>query len=128
MGNHARTFFLIAGFFSPFFGKAQTANFSTPDTVCISEPVDITNLSVGATSYYWNFCVANINETAPTGVNLGNIGNELRMPVFMDYAYYDGNYYGFVVNHNPSSLVRLDFGNSLLNTPTAVPLGNFGGI
>lgn len=49
------------------------------------------------------------------------------MPVFMDYVLLNGNYYGFVVNHSPSGLIRLDFGNSLLNNPIATNLGNFGG-
>src|SRR6185295_926842 len=35
-----------------------TASFNAPDTVCVNSPVNITNTSVGATSYYWNFCVA----------------------------------------------------------------------
>lgn len=48
--------------------------------------------------------------------------------LLLDYAFYNGNYYGFLINHNPGGLVRLDFGNSLLNTPTSVNLGNFGGI
>jgi len=46
----------------------------------------------------------------------------------MDYAFYNGNYYGFLANHYPGGLLRLDFGSSLLNTPTVVSLGNFGGI
>ncbi len=46
----------------------------------------------------------------------------------MDYVFYNGNYYGFAINHYPGKLVRLNFGNSLLNTPTATDLGNFGGI
>jgi hypothetical protein len=33
-----------------------------------------------------------------------------------------------VVNHIPAGVVRLDFGSSLLNTPTATNFGNFGGI
>jgi gliding motility-associated-like protein len=46
----------------------------------------------------------------------------------MDYAFYNNNYYGFVVNHDPGGLIRLNFGNSLLNTPTATNLGNFNGM
>jgi gliding motility-associated-like protein len=103
------------------------ASFTTPDTVCITNPVAITNTSSGASSYYWNFCVADITST-PVGTNLGNISGNLTWPVFMDYVFVNNNYYGFLVNHMPGGLVRLDFGNSLLNTPTSVNLGNFGGI
>ena len=107
--------------------KIVTAGFTTPDTVCVNTPVNITNLSSGATTYYWNFCVADINQT-PTGVNMGNPGSFLNGPVFMDYVYTNNNYYGFVTNYNTGNLTRLDFGNSLLNTPNAVNLGNYGGI
>lgn len=102
-------------------------SFTTPDTVCVNHPVDITNTTSGASTYYWNFCVADINST-PTGTNLGNIGGQLSTPVFIDYIFYNNSYYGFLINHNPGSLIRLDFGNSLLNTPTVINLGNFGGI
>ena len=45
----------------------------------------------------------------------------------MDYILDDnGNYYGFVSNYNGGHLIRLNYGNSLLNTPTAQDLGNLG--
>lgn len=106
---------------------AVVASFSAPDTVCINNPVNITNTTVGASSNFWNFCVADIDK-APSGANLGNVGGNLSMPVFMDYVFDNNNYYGFSTNFNPGSLIRYDFGNSLLNTPTSVNLGNFGGI
>lgn|GEM_PF-470672 len=120
------TFILLFHAFS--FSQATTvAGFSTPDTVCITNPVNITNTTVGASSNFWNFCVADINQ-APTGVNLGNVGGNLSAPVFMDYVFDNNNYYGFSINFNPGNLIRYDFGNSLLNTPTTVNMGNFGGI
>nr|WP_262713657.1 LamG domain-containing protein [Panacibacter ginsenosidivorans] len=103
------------------------AGFVAPDTVCINTPVTIQNTTTGGTNFYWNFCETAINQI-PDGINLGNIGNQLNLPVFMDFAEVNGNYYGFVVNNYPGQLVRLDFGNSLLNAPTAVNLGNFGGL
>lgn len=105
---------------------AQNASFTVPDTVCVNTPVNIINSSTGVSNYYWNFCVASI-DAAPTATNIGNPGG-LSMPVFIDYALYNGNYYGFLVNYNPGRLIRLDFGNSLLNNPTSVDLGNFSGI
>lgn len=124
------TFSLLLGF--RFFGLAQSTPasvvpaFITPDTVCVNTPVPITNTSTGASNYYWNFCVASIDDV-PTATNIGNPG-QLTMPVFIDYAFYNGNYYGFLIDYNPGKLFRLDFGNSLLNNPTTVDLGNFGGI
>lgn len=104
-----------------------TPNFYIPDTVCVNTPVNISNTSLNATSYYWNFCVGDVNKT-PTGTNIGNIGGLLTMPVFMDYVFTNNNYYGFSINFSPGRLIRWNFGNSLLNTPTATDLGNFGGI
>ncbi|RYZ21525.1 MAG: T9SS type B sorting domain-containing protein [Chitinophagaceae bacterium] len=101
------------------------ASFAGPDTVCVNTPITLTNTSVNASTYLWNFCVANSTST-PVGNNLGNQGYSL--PVFMDYAKEGNNYYAFVTNNDPASVVRLDFGNSLLNTPTATNLGTFGGI
>jgi gliding motility-associated-like protein len=103
------------------------ASFSAPDTVCVNSPVTINNTSIAANSYYWNFCVSTLNTSVSTN-NLGNPGGNLSWPVFMDYVFYNNNYYGFSINHYPGNLIRLDFGNSLLNTPTSVNLGNFGGI
>ncbi|MGH2566178.1 MAG: hypothetical protein ACRDE5_16790, partial [Ginsengibacter sp.] len=101
-------------------------SFTAPDTVCVNSPVNIQNTSQNATNYYWSFCTANINQP-PTGTNLGNPGGLLSAPVYIDYVFTNGNYYGFVTNNNPGGLVRLDFGNSLLNIPTTTNLGNFGG-
>ncbi|MGN6293021.1 MAG: gliding motility-associated C-terminal domain-containing protein [Chitinophagaceae bacterium] len=103
------------------------ADFDIPSSVCVNTPVTIANTSQNASSYYWNFCVADINQ-APIGQNLGNPGGNLSQPVFMDYVLYNNNYYGFVINHYPGKLIRLDYGNSLLNTPVSHDLGNFGGI
>lgn len=116
---------IFVTFLFPAYSIAQTviSGFIAPDTVCVNNPVKITNTTSGASSYYWNFCVADANSTIPAGNNLGNINSALNLPVFIDYVYDNGNYYGFVTNNLPGKLVRLDFGNSLLNTPVAVNLG-----
>lgn len=104
-----------------------TASFTIPDTVCANAPLNIVNNSTGASTYFWNFCTANLSSD-PVVTDLGNTGNLFRSPVFIDYALDKGNYYGFMSNYTGGNLIRLDFGNSLLNTPTATNLGNFGGI
>lgn len=101
-------------------------DFTIPDTICVNKPVNMVNNTIGATSYYWNFCVGDISKT-PTGTNIGNVGGLLTMPVFVDYVFVNNNYYGFSINFSPGRLLRWDFGNSLLNIPTAINLGNFGG-
>ncbi len=104
-----------------------TPNFTIPDTVCVNSPVNITNTSTGASSYYWNFCTADVNHD-PTGTNLGNVGNVFNTPVFTDIVSDNGNYYAFVTSYYSGSIARLDFGNSMLNTPVATNLGSFGGV
>ena len=111
---------------SQIISNSSIAGFFTPDSVCVNSPVNITNTSVGASTYYWNFCVADITKT-PLAINLGNIGGLFSMPVFTDIVSQGGNYFVFVVNNLPGKLLRLNFGNSLLNTPTITNLGNFGG-
>lgn len=104
-----------------------TAGFTATATACVNDPITITNTSQNATSYYWSFCAAD-PTVVPTAVNLGNPGNSLSAPVFSDIVSENGNYYVFVTSNWPGKLTRLDFGNSLLNTPTAVNLGNLGGV
>jgi gliding motility-associated-like protein len=102
------------------------ATFTGPDTVCNNTLVQFINTSINASNYYWSFCTAGFNTT-PAAQNLGNSGNLLKTPVFMDYALDDdGNYYGFISNYDNGHIIKLNYGNSLLNTPTATDLGNFG--
>jgi len=103
------------------------ANFTSPDTVCVNTPVTVSNTSIGATNYFWNFCVADLNK-APTGLNLGNLNGGFSTPVYIDYVSEGGHYFGFLTNNVPGKLLRLDFGNSLLNIPSVTDLGSVGGI
>jgi hypothetical protein len=103
----------------------STASFLAPDNVCTNQSVTITNTTTTASSYYWNFCGANAT-TNPDGTNLGNFG--FNQSVFVDYAKDGDKWYAVVTNNTPGKLVRLDFGNSLLNTPTAHDFDNLGGV
>ncbi len=107
------------------FTTCAIPGFTAPDSVCVNTPVNIVNTSTTGSSYYWNFSVADINST-PIGENLGNISGELSWPVFIDIVSDNGNYYGFLTNNYGGNLIRFDFGNSMLNTPVAKDLGNFG--
>jgi gliding motility-associated-like protein len=78
------------------------------------------------------FEFSNSFSNTPKAINLGNIGS-LSYPTGI-YAINDNGYWRvFVVNGGDNtrtnaafSLTRLDFGSSLLNTPTGVNLGNPG--
>lgn len=67
----------------------------------------------------------------PTRTDLGNPGSLLSRPRSIAIILYNNNWHGLITNFNPSlgtaSVVRLDFGGTLLNTPTAVDLGAFSG-
>jgi hypothetical protein len=102
------------------------ASFTAPDTVCVNTPVNIQNTSLGASTYFWNFCSGSLYGT-PVITNLGNPGGLLNTPTFMATAKEGNNYYGFVSNFGTESLLRLNYGTSLLNTPTVENLGKFGG-
>lgn len=103
------------------------ASFTTPDTVCVNDPVAITNTSVGASTYYWNFCGYDLYGT-PTLTDLGNPGNLLNVPTFNTIQEDNGIWYGFVSNFGRNSLIRMTYGNSLLNTPTVEDLGTLNGV
>lgn len=62
----------------------------------------------------------------PNAVSIGNIGG-LNGPVGL-YPIQENNiWYLFVTNQYSNSLSRLNFGNSLLNNPTGINLGNING-
>lgn len=107
--------------------QSVTAAFLAPDTVCVNTQLTISNSSIRASTYFWSFCAPDLNSP-PIGSNAGNISNLLSAPSSIDYVSEGGNFYGFVVNQSPTGLVRLNFGNSLQNTPTATNLGTIGGI
>ena len=61
-------------------------------------------------------------------VSLGNIGGVLNSPSAIELVQQGSNWYGFVTNFGNNSLIRLEFGTSLTNTPQAQSLGNIGGL
>ncbi len=66
----------------------------------------------------------------PASENLGNFGGIIPQHAEgVQVVSEGGNWYVFLVGgqRGDSRLVRLDFGNSLSNSPSAVSLGNFGG-
>jgi gliding motility-associated-like protein len=67
----------------------------------------------------------------PIATNLGNFGGIIpKHTEGIQIKYSNGNWLGFIVGGlaGESKLVRLNFGNSLSNTPTATDLGNIGNL
>ncbi|MBD0255439.1 MAG: PKD domain-containing protein [Cytophagales bacterium] len=98
--------------------------FSLPDTVCAEEPVAITNATIGAGRYEWDFCSGDLTETpasqTPVTIAAANILTDVT-------AVFDGtSWYGFASSRETNSLFRLEYGSSLSNPPTLVAMGNPG--
>lgn len=155
------------------------AAMSLPDSLCQGEPGIASDLSLKASSYYWDFCAEDLLEPgaasdllsltgfgspsdvqlvqADTGhvllmsnrntneIGLVFLGDSLSQPLsdsdlltytFGDFngpegiaAYKEGsNWHALVSNFSSGDLVRLDFGSSLRNAPTATALTLPGGI
>ena len=101
---------------------AQTL-FTAPDTVCVRQPVKLNSTIFDAASYYWGFCSGAITS-APSGTNMGN-GFGFHTPANIEIMQdRNGLYYGFVVNAGTDEFLRLNYGNSLNNTPTVTNFGN----
>lgn len=104
--------------------KAQcpVADFSISQPVCPQQFINITNNSTGVgLSSSWDFCAGDFF----TGVV--NNFDTVTPVTTASYAVsvVDGaNHYGFICGRTDDKLVRLDFGNSFLDTPTIVDLGN----
>jgi len=122
-----RQLFLISFFCLVFLiPEAQTVDFTVPSNICARTPFNIINNTTGASTYKWNFCSKDLNQS-PAVQNLGGFGM-LDQPTYMDIVFTNNNYYGFVTNFSSGDLIRLDFGSSLMNNPTAVNLGNIRGV
>jgi PKD repeat protein len=100
------------------------ADFSGPDTVNVGQPVNLTNLSVGATTYYWSFCSGSLNVN-PVGTNLGNIFGNLDVPTYItlvkdgDKCYSFISNQGYMITGDVPHVTRNYLGNSFLNYPVS---------
>ncbi len=104
--------------------KAQSL-FSAPDTVCVRQPIQLSD-SVNAASYYWGFCSAYLVQNA-VGENYGVDSTNFKLPGDIIIAKQGAYYYGFVTNTATGTLLRLDFGTSLNDTPKVVQIGDING-
>lgn len=110
------------------FGQLS-AGFTSASNACLQQNVYLTNTSQNAFRYEWDLCPHDFdslstNQPMATISGLSNYGA---------YAYKlvedNGLWYGFVAQSSVSGvLYRLDFGNSPLNTPAIVNLGNPGNV
>ncbi|PIB36612.1 hypothetical protein BFP72_14985 [Reichenbachiella sp. 5M10] len=106
--------------------QCPTADFSTQSTVCSNENLTFENSSLNAESYQWDFCAGEL-FTTPTetiAYSIAGSTNTRDIEIVSDGI----NWFGFVLDRNKNLLHRLDFGNSLDNTPVLNFSSDLGGI
>lgn len=101
-----------------------TASFSLNNPYCIDESFTITNNSTNASDFAWDFCLGDFETDPSVASNL--VSTTWLSANGMKIVSDGGNYYGFVTSFFTSELFRLEFGNSVENTPNVVNLGNLG--
>lgn len=122
------SYLLIFGLYQPIF-----AQFSLPSQICPNQDVTFTSPNPSAAYHFWDFCVGDIANNV-TSTNLIANPNTVQRPFGFETVFDGTNWYSFVTDlgapsgGTANSLLRLDYGSSLSNTPTTTNLGNIGGI
>lgn len=121
-------FLLLLGLYQPTYSQ-----FSLPSQICPNEDATFTSPNPSATYQAWDFCTGDIAHNV-TSSNLIANPTSVQRPFGFETVFDGTNWYGFLTDlSGPSggtanSLLRLDYGSSLSNTPTTTNLGNIGGI
>ena len=117
---------LLKGFPQQGEGRVYQADFQIPDTVCVNELFTITNLTQGATTYYWSFCTADA-AMIPSGISMPMLASNLLQPGSVAFIYDQGHYYTFTTNQGDGTVTRNYYGKNLLAPPLAsLKMGNLG--
>jgi hypothetical protein len=98
--------------------------FDLPDTICANESFKVTNTTLGAKRYEWDFCTGDLRGT-PVAEEVITIA-AARIPTNITTVTDGSNWFGFFFSRDNNTLYRLDFGTSLNNSPAVVNLGNLG--
>ncbi|WP_170147964.1 hypothetical protein, partial [Marinoscillum furvescens] len=120
--NYVASFLVVTGLIYPAIGQPQ-ADFSVQPSLCLEESLSLSNESVNAVSYEWDFCFGDLasTPTVSTLMSLNGVNNPQRIKIVEDA----GEWYGFVTSRNQNSLVRISFGVSLDNpspTVSSIPI------
>lgn len=92
-------------------------NFKIQDTICVNEILEIDFIGESE-----EFCLSNYSNFLEYDISASPVLGypESEIPLFSHFVMdQSGNYFGFVTNFRTTNIVRLEFGNSLLNVPTA---------
>ncbi len=104
--------------------QCPTPSFTLEESVCINQNSVTINSSENATLFVWDFCSGDL-ASLPTGNNVLNNANFFRARS-VKLIEENGLWYGFAISATANILMRLDFGNSLENSPIYIELGNVG--
>jgi len=107
------------------YAQCPTSGFSADASVCINESLTLTNTSSNAVNYEWEFCSGDLATTPTASLSLTSTDLRTQSLKIVEDG---GSFYGFTVKTSGNTLVRLDFGTDLANTPTVTDLGNIGGL
>ncbi|MEQ9204850.1 MAG: PKD domain-containing protein, partial [Cyclobacteriaceae bacterium] len=101
-------------------------SFSVAGDLCKGEEVTLTNHSLNAESYLWDFCQDGLNNLAGTS-QVMTLANP-NIVVGTEMVYDSGHWHGFVSSLDNGKLLRLAFGADLSSTPQEYDeYGNLGG-
>jgi len=101
------------------------ANFNLPSTACLNQNIYLDNTSTNANGYEWDFCQGDL-LTSPVATAVKYLGGSVTLGT--DVVFDGTNWYGFVINRNTNSILRLDFASDLYSTPVVTDLGNVSGV
>lgn len=106
------------------FAQSPEADFDFPDPVCKQQQIVFENQSSNATQYEWDFCLGDF-LAVPVVNNLTSITAPRHTGFQM--IRYGNEWIAFALSRTTSTLFRIEFGNSLSNTPVVFSLGSLSG-
>jgi len=118
-------FFICVLYFSKSLFGQDIPDFTFPMQGCLLEKIKLTNISAGS-QFEWDFCEGDLQLTPSLTLKTAST---LNIPIGVSLIKSSDKWFGFICNLGSNELVRLDFGESLLNeNPTVTNLGNIGGL
>lgn len=100
-----------------------TPAIQTPNEACVNQQFLAKPVTSGLKNLQWDFCEGDLLNPPIANPLFPNPTNAFASANGYEVIEYQGNYYGFLV-HSGTTMVRVDYGNNLLNNPI---LSNFSG-